>query len=77
MSLTALKIKNAQSLDKPYKLADGSGSYLWVTPAGGKLWRLDYRFAGKRKTLTLGKVWVSVSEMARWPGLWPNYRMRW
>lgn len=55
MSLTALKIKNAQSFDKPYKLADGSGSYLWVTPAGGKLWRLDYRFAGKRKTLTLGK----------------------
>ncbi len=39
---------------KPYKLTDGKGLYLLVTPAGGKLWRFDYRFAGKRKTLALG-----------------------
>ena len=25
-----------------YKLTDGGGLYLLVTPSGGKLWRLDY-----------------------------------
>ena len=33
--------------------ADGGGMYLLVKPAG-KYWRMDYRFAGKRKTLALG-----------------------
>jgi len=35
------------------KHADGSGMYLLVN-AGGKYWRMDYRFADKRKTLALG-----------------------
>jgi len=30
------------------------GFYLLVTATGGKLWRFDYRYAGKRKTLALG-----------------------
>lgn len=33
--------------------ADGGGMYLFVKPSG-KYWRMDYRFAGKRKTLALG-----------------------
>lgn len=33
--------------------ADGGGMYLLVKPAG-KYWRMDYRYAGKRKTLALG-----------------------
>ena len=33
--------------------ADGGGMYLLVKPTG-KYWRMDYRFAGKRKTLALG-----------------------
>jgi integrase len=41
-------------VDKSYKLADEKGMYLLVTPAGGKLWRLDYRHGGKRKTMALG-----------------------
>jgi hypothetical protein len=28
--------------------------YLLVKPDGGRYWRLDYRFAGKRRTLALG-----------------------
>ena len=36
------------------KHRDGGGLYLQVIPAGGKYWRLDYRHAGKRKTLALG-----------------------
>jgi integrase len=38
----------------PYKLADEKGLYLLVQTSGGKLWRFDYRFEGKRKTLALG-----------------------
>jgi integrase len=35
------------------KYADGGSMYLLVK-SGGKYWRMDYRFAGKRKTLALG-----------------------
>lgn len=36
------------------KHRDGGGLYLQIAPAGGKYWRLDYRYAGKRKTLAVG-----------------------
>ena len=55
MPLIAVKIKNAQPQSKAFKLRDGSGGYLLITPAGGRLWHLDYRFVGKRKTLVLGQ----------------------
>lgn len=42
------------SVDGPYKIADEKGLFLLVTPAGGKLWRYKYRFAGKEKLLALG-----------------------
>lgn len=45
--------------DKPYKIPDEKGLYLLVS-AAGKYWRMDYRFAGKRKTLALG-VYPDVS----------------
>lgn len=51
--LTDLQVKNAKPKDKDYKLSDGGGLYLLVTPSGGKLWRFDYSFNGKRKTLFL------------------------
>lgn len=53
MPLTDIAIKKAQQQDKPYKLSDGEGMYLFVTSTG-KYWRLDYRHLGKRKTLALG-----------------------
>jgi len=52
-------IRKAKTSEKPYKLADERGLYLLVT-ATGKYWRLDYRFAGKRKTLALG-IYPDVS----------------
>lgn len=54
MPLTDIQIKNAKADVKPRKLADGGGLYVYISPAGGKSWRLDYSFFGKRKTLTLG-----------------------
>lgn len=54
MSLTNLKIKQAAAQTKAYKLSDGKGLYLYITPKTQKYWRMDYRFGGKRKTLALG-----------------------
>lgn len=54
MPLSDTSIRNAKSPEKPIKLADGGGLYLLLKPGGAKWWRLDYRFAGKRKTLSMG-----------------------
>ena len=51
MKIRAAKVPNGK---KQVKLTDGGGLYLLVKPAG-KYWRFDYRFAGKRKTMALGK----------------------
>lgn len=52
--LTDKKIENAKPAAKPQHLFDGEGLYLLVTPTGGKLWRLKYRFCGKPCLLSLG-----------------------
>jgi len=49
------------------KHADGGGMYLLVK-AAGKYWRMDYRFADKRKTLALGtypEITLSVARQRR------------
>jgi integrase len=65
MALTDLAIRNAKSSAKPQKLSDGGNLYLLVTPAGGKLWRLNYRFMSKQKTLSLGVYPDVTLSMAR------------
>ena len=52
--LTDTAIRNAKPRELPYKLGDSRGLYLLVTPSGGKWWRFDYRFGGKRKSLSMG-----------------------
>jgi hypothetical protein len=54
MKLTDTQLRGVKPTGKTQKLFDGGGLYLMVAPAGGKLWRLDYRFEGKRKTVALG-----------------------
>ena len=46
--------RKAKPKDKPYKIADERGLYLLVNPNGGKLWRMNYRFEGKQKTMSIG-----------------------
>ncbi len=60
MPLTDRAIKNAKPEKKSRRLFDGGGLYLEIAPAGGRWWRLKYRFGGKEKRLSLG-VYPDVS----------------
>lgn len=55
MALTDTLVRQVKASAKPAgdKYSDGAGMYLLVK-AAGKYWRMDYSFAGKRKTLALG-----------------------
>ena len=55
MALTDTFVKSIKHTGAPTgdKHTDGGGMYLLVK-AAGKYWRMDYKFAGKRKTLAFG-----------------------
>lgn len=67
MPLTDMEIKaKAKAGEKPFKLSDGQGMFMLVTPAGGRLWRLKYRIDGREKLFALGIYpEVSLSEARR------------
>ena len=52
--LTDAKVKAAKPAAKPYKLFDAHRMFLLVNTGGSKLWRFNYVFDGKNKTLALG-----------------------
>lgn len=52
--LTTATIQTATPGAKPYKLSDGAGLFLLVTPKGQTWWRMRYRLEGKEKMLSLG-----------------------
>ena len=54
MPLTDVFLRGVKSDGISKKYTDSDGLYLFVSPTGGKLWRMDYRFYGKRKTLSFG-----------------------
>ena len=55
MQLSDKAVRALKAKEKPYKVTDGQGLYVLVTAQGSRLWRFDYRFQGKRQTLSLGK----------------------
>lgn len=63
--LSAIKIDKAKPQGKEVKLYDGGGLFLLITPSGGKLWNLKYRYAGKEKKLALGAYPMVSLEAAR------------
>jgi integrase len=65
MALTDARIRNAKPKANAYKLSDGGGMYLLVTSDGRRYWRLDYRFARKRRTLALGVYPIVTLSNAR------------
>lgn len=52
--LTDTEIRKARPRAAVYRMTDGRGLFLSVTPAGGKLWRWKYRFAGAEKLMSFG-----------------------
>lgn len=53
--LTDTKLKNLKPAEKAYKVTDREGLYVSVQPGGTISFRYDYRFNGRRETLTIGK----------------------
>jgi integrase len=65
MPLTDRFIQNLKANTKQHKHFDGGGLYVHVSPAGGKLWRLSYRYNGKVKLLSFGAYPAVSLKMAR------------
>lgn len=58
-TLFATTVANAKPRDRDYKLSDGRGLHLLVRPNGSKLWRFNYRYLEKHRTLAFG-AWPDV-----------------
>ncbi len=52
--LSEAKVRAAKGRAKPYKLTDTNRLFLLVTPSGGKLWRWNYYYDGKQKSMAFG-----------------------
>jgi integrase len=52
--LSDAKVRAAKGRAKPYKLSDTNRLFLLVTPSGGKLWRWNYYYDGKQKSMAFG-----------------------
>jgi len=52
--LTDAKARAAKPRDKAYKLFDGKGLHLFVSPTGSKTWRVAYRINGRAQNPSLG-----------------------
>ena len=44
MPISEAQVRTAKSAAKAFKLYDSEGLFLLVTPSGGKLWRLRFKF---------------------------------
>ena len=60
MALTDIAIKSSKPRESAFKLSDGRGLQLHITPQGSRLWRWAYRHEGKQKLMALG-VYPDVS----------------
>ncbi len=63
MPLIDMNLKRLAAGPKYQRHFDGGGLYLEVSPAGGKHWRMKYRYDGKEKRLSFGEYpLVSLKE---------------
>lgn len=63
--LTIKQIDAAKPKDKPYRMLDSNGLYLYVPVTGKKVWQLRYKLDGKEKVLTVGKYPLMSLQEAR------------
>ncbi len=54
-TLTPTRLNNAKAKRRLYKLSDGGGLFVEVSPTGQKTWRYQYRFAGSRRDVKIGR----------------------
>lgn len=58
-------IRRAKPRAKAYKIYDADGLFLFVTPAGAKIWRVKYHENGKEKVKVLGRYPIVTLNEAR------------
>jgi integrase len=63
--LTEARIRSAKPKGRPYKLRDGGGLFLLITPANARLWRLRYKVRGRESMLGLGTYPATSLKAAR------------
>lgn len=63
--LTIKQVDAAKPKEKPYRLLDSNGLYLYVPASGKKVWQLRYKIDGKEKVLTVGKYPLMSLQEAR------------
>lgn len=61
--LADAKVGTAKQRPKSYKLFDANRLFLLVAPGGGKLWRWNYTYDGKNKTMAFGAYGIDVPEL--------------
>ena len=55
LALTDLKLRATKLRAKGYRLPDGGGLHLFVTPSGVRSWRWRYEVDGRERTMVLGR----------------------
>lgn len=63
--LTEGRIRSAKPKSGPYKLRDGGGLFLLITPTNARLWRLRYKVRGRESMLGLGSYPATSLKVAR------------
>ncbi|HUN74853.1 MAG TPA: integrase arm-type DNA-binding domain-containing protein [Steroidobacteraceae bacterium] len=63
--LTEARIRSAKPRERAYKLFDERGLFLFVTPAGGRVWRFRYRIGALEKLISLGAYPDATLKRAR------------
>ncbi|MBN1086577.1 tyrosine-type recombinase/integrase [Erwinia aphidicola] len=63
--LTVKQIEAAKPKERPYRLLDSNGLYLYVPVSGRKVWQMRYKIEGKEKVLTVGKYPLMSLQEAR------------
>jgi len=63
--LTDAALRNIRPKSKSYKMTDRDGLYLLISPKGGIAFKYDYRFNGRRESVTLGSYGPAGLSLAK------------
>lgn len=63
--LTDAAVKNLRPKSTSYKMTDRDGLYLLISPKGGIAFKYDYRFNGRRESVTLGSYGPAGLSLAK------------